>query len=42
MSEEEIRKKRAFVWCWGKNKNGELSLGVTKDAVLPRFVKGLT
>jgi alpha-tubulin suppressor-like RCC1 family protein len=41
MSEEEIRKKRAFVWGWGKNKNGELSLGVTKDALFPRLVKGL-
>ena len=41
MSEEEIRKKRAFVWGWGKNKNGELSLGVTKDAVFPRLIKGL-
>jgi len=29
-----------FVWGWGKNKNGELSLGVTKDSVLPRSVKG--
>lgn len=41
MSEEQIRKKRAFVWTFGKNKNGELSLGVTKDSVLPRLIKGL-
>ena len=42
MTEEEIRKKKAFVWAWGKNKNGELSLGVTKDSQLPRQVKGFT
>lgn len=39
MTEEEIRKKKAFVWGWGKNKNGELSIGVTKNSLWPHTIK---
>ena len=38
---EDLRKKKAFVWAWGRNKHGELSLGVFKNALLPRTIKGL-
>ena len=41
MTEDQILNKRAFVWGFGKNQEGELSLGVYKDALLPRFVNGL-
>jgi len=28
MTTEDIRTKKAYVWSFGKNKSGELSLGV--------------
>ena len=41
MDEEEIRSKRAFEWVFGRNLNGELSLGVKKNALVPAYVIGL-
>lgn len=41
MPESQIRNKKAFVWAFGKNQEGELALGVYKDALLPRFVSGV-
>ena len=41
MDEEEIRRKRAFEWVFGRNLNGELSLGVKKNALVPAYVIGL-
>lgn len=41
MSSLQIQNKKAFVWAFGKNAEGELALGVYKDALLPRFVSGL-
>ncbi len=29
------------MWAFGKNQEGELALGVYKDALLPRFVTGV-
>ena len=40
MTEQQIKNKKAFVWAFGKNQEGELALGVYKDALLPRFVTG--
>lgn len=37
----EERNRNALVWCWGKNKDGELSLAATKNAIIPRAAKGL-
>jgi alpha-tubulin suppressor-like RCC1 family protein len=36
--EKEIRDKRAFVWCFGKNSNGELGVQSTKDVLMPRSI----
>ena len=41
MIEAQIKNKKAFVWAFGKNQEGELALGVYKDALLPRFVTGV-
>lgn len=41
MPESLIKNKKAFVWAFGKNQEGELALGVYKDALLPRFVTGV-
>ena len=41
MSEEQIMNKKAFIWGFGKNQEGELSLGVYKDVLVPRFLTGL-
>jgi transcription elongation factor GreA-like protein len=41
MAENQIINKKAFVWAFGKNQEGELALGVYKDALLPRFVTGV-
>jgi alpha-tubulin suppressor-like RCC1 family protein len=41
MPESQIRSKRAFVWAFGKNQEGELALGVYKDALIPRNVAGI-
>lgn len=41
MVESQIQNKKAFVWAFGKNQEGELALGVYKDALLPRFVTGV-
>jgi hypothetical protein len=35
IDETDMRKKSAYVWSWGKNKYGELSLGVTHNALIP-------
>jgi alpha-tubulin suppressor-like RCC1 family protein len=41
LSEVEIRETQAYVWGWGKNKYGELSIGVNQNSILPKNVKGL-
>ncbi len=41
MDEDEIRDKRAFEWVCGRNLNGELSLGVKKNALVPAYAIGL-
>jgi len=41
MAENQIINKKAFVWAFGKNQEGELALGVYKDALLPRIVTGV-
>lgn len=41
MSENEIRSKRAYEWVFGRNVNGELSLGVKKNALVPAYAIGL-
>jgi len=41
MIEAQIKNRKAFVWAFGKNQEGELALGVYKDALLPRFVTGI-
>lgn len=41
MASDQIKNKKAFVWAFGKNQEGELALGVYKDALLPRFVTGV-
>jgi hypothetical protein len=33
MAEKEIVEKRAYVWCFGKNQNGELGVQSTKDVL---------
>lgn len=30
-----------MTWSWGKNKDGELSVGANKDVVMPKAVKGV-
>jgi alpha-tubulin suppressor-like RCC1 family protein len=42
MSEDEIRSKRAYEWVFGRNLNGELSLGVKKNALVPAYAIGLS
>ena len=42
MSEDEIRSKRAYEWVFGRNINGELSLGVKKNALVPAYAIGLS
>jgi len=41
MSSNQIKNKKAYIWAFGKNQEGELALGVYKDALLPRFVTGV-
>lgn len=41
MTEEEIRDRRALEWVCGRNVNGELSLGVKKNALVPTYCIGL-
>lgn len=41
MQEGQIKSKKAFVWAFGKNQEGELALGVYKDALIPRNVAGI-
>lgn len=41
MDEDEIRNKRAYEWVFGRNLNGELSLGVKKNAHVPAYAIGL-
>lgn len=41
MDEEEVRAKRAYEWVFGRNLNGELSLGVKKNALVPAYAIGL-
>ena len=36
--EKWIRDKRAYVWCFGKNSNGELGVQSTKDVLDPKPV----
>ena len=41
---KEIRKetqRSAYVWCWGRNKNGELSLGNSRNINIPRDTRGI-
>lgn len=35
------RSKDNLLYCWGKNKDGELSLGHTKSVTTPKPIKGL-
>ena len=37
--EKDIREKRAYIWCFGKNANGELGVANSKDILVPRYVK---
>ena len=39
-SEKEVRDKRAYVLCFGKNSNGELGVHSTKDVLMPRHIVG--
>jgi len=41
MDETEIKQKRAYDWVFGRNVNGELSLGVRKNALVPAYATGL-
>ena len=41
MSESEIRSNRALEWVFGRNQNGELSLGVKKNVLVPAYAIGL-
>lgn len=34
--EKDIREKKAYIWCFGKNSNGELGVQTTKDVLLPK------
>ena len=34
--EAEIKKKKAYIWTFGKNGDGELGLASQKDTFLPR------
>jgi alpha-tubulin suppressor-like RCC1 family protein len=41
---QEMKKeaqRNVYVWCWGRNKNGELSLNCSRNANVPRDTKGL-
>lgn len=38
----EIHQKKQFEWGFGRNTNGELSFGVTRNALVPAFALGLT
>ena len=37
-----LSEQRAFEWGFGRNQRGELSLGVTKNALVPAHAVGLT
>ena len=37
-AEKEIVEKRAYVWCFGKNQNGELGVQSTKDVLQPKQI----
>ena len=37
---QQIIDKKAFIWSFGKNKDGELGIGSQKDAFLPRPIAG--
>lgn len=41
ISVEDLRNKNAYVWCCGKNRFGELSLGVLRNAFTPQISKNL-
>jgi hypothetical protein len=41
MTEAQIKNKKAFVWVFGKNQDGELALGIYKDVLVPRFLAGI-
>jgi len=41
MDSQQIKAKKAFVWAFGKNAEGELSIGNTKDSLQPRYAVGL-
>ena len=41
MSAQQIKTKKAFVWAFGKNAEGELSIGSTKDCLMPRYAVGM-
>lgn len=36
-----MEEKTYHVYAWGRNKNGELTLGNTKKQTLPKGVRGL-
>lgn len=38
---EQLKQQNAFVWSFGQNTKGELSLGHYNEAVMPERVKGL-
>ena len=37
---QQIIDKKAFVWAFGKNKDGEIGIGSQRDAFLPRPIFG--
>ena len=38
---EQIKKQRAYVWSFGQNTKGELSVGHYKEVEMPERVRGL-
>lgn len=36
--QQEIQKKKAFIWTFGKNTDGELGIGSLKDSFLPKAI----
>ena len=40
-NETSTYKNDGFVYCWGKNKDGELSLGHLQPVKLPKITKGV-
>ena len=41
-SVEQIKKLQAYVWAFGQNSKGELSVGHYNEAVMPERIRGLT